>query len=164
MRTAVTIAVNSYGFCSVTTHIYDIKDSTMTFEYEITDAKEHLIQLQVEYSRDAGESWYIAYLDTSLTIFHQKTITVILIGTCEATLNGYDGDVRIRITPDNGVEGGASTHDIQVDFNEVPSITLLTAFQDSVYSGPISMTVQASDTESDMVTLCSNIRRRRNNI
>ena len=149
---SLTIAVNSYGFCSVTTHIYDIKDSTMTFEYEITDVKEHLIQLQVEYSQDAGKSWYIAYLDTSLTDISPENYHGYFNWYMRSDLNGYDGDVRIRITPDNGVEGGASTHDIQVDFNEVPSLTLLTAFQDSVYSGPVSMTVQASDTESDMVT------------
>ncbi|MBN1293534.1 MAG: Ig-like domain-containing protein [Candidatus Latescibacteria bacterium] len=149
---SLSVVVNSFGVCSVSTIIYDIKDSTMTFEYEITDIKEHTIQLQVEYSLDDGESWKNADIDIPLTDITPENYQGLFVWNIRSDLNGFDGNVRIRITPNNGVEGIASVHEIKVDFNEPPSIELLTAFQDSVYSGPIPMTVRAMDRDTEKVS------------
>ncbi len=68
-------------------------------------------------------------------------------------LNGYDGTVRLKVTPDNGAESVPEIAVITVDYNEPPFIEAVLNDTDKVYSGQMAVSFRASDTENNNLTV-----------
>ncbi|MCE5250182.1 T9SS type A sorting domain-containing protein, partial [bacterium] len=146
-----TIKVNTFGPCSVTINNADTQDSTVIIDYMISDLKNHTINLKVEYSVNNGTTYQPASTTGQVSTIPPSGYNGSFTWNSSKDLAGFDGNARLKVTPNNGSDGQYSTQDVYVDYNQPPAIRLVSANSDTLYSGTVVLTVKINDAEKNSV-------------
>ncbi len=149
---SLVIRVDNFGLCRVS---LILPDEEMTGDvpvgYLISDPNGLDVILTAEYSIDEGESWLPASTDLGQVPIDSDNYQGSLKWYSGTPLEGYEGDVYFRITPNNGRNGVAGIGTVAVDYNEPPVIAL-DSFAGEL-AGDIPVSYRATDNELDRVSI-----------
>lgn len=126
----------------------------ITLGVRLSDPEENPLEVQYEYSSDAGRNWRTAtVLESSIPI--SGTYTYDIIWESEVDIPGFDGNqVKFRAVPkdiDAGIAVPSSP--FHVDNNRYPSVTITSPDRWSHFDGSVPISFSISDPEEDGISL-----------
>jgi hypothetical protein len=126
----------------------------ITLGVRLSDPEENPLDVQYEYSTDAGSNWSPAtVLDSSIP--SAGTYQYEIIWESEVDIPGFDGDqVKFRTIPINIDEGIAvPSSPFHVDNNRYPSIIVTSPGKWDYFDGSVPISFRISDSEEDDISL-----------
>jgi len=126
----------------------------ITLGVRLTDLKENPLDVQYEYSIDAGSSWTTAtVLESSIPT--ASTYQYEVIWESDLDIPGFDGsEVKFRAVPGNLDSGFAvPSSPFHVDNNSLPSITVTSPGNWDHFDGSVPISFRITDLEEDEVSL-----------
>lgn len=149
----IPVQINTAGVSAVTAELASIQETTVTISYVITETKNNPVNLTPEFSIDDGDTWGPVETEDILTNIPPEAFAGTFDWEVASLLAGYQGNVSLRITPDNGYDGTPVIITFAVDYNEPPVIENLYARQDSLYAGIVDLPFTISDSNGDDISV-----------
>ena len=130
---SISLMIDNFGMCAVSlvTSSGEISED-VTVDYTISDQRGRYVSLTVDYSADDGLTWNACTVEGATTAIGPFGYSGSFTWLSTGQIDGYEGNVLIRVTPDNGKEGMADTAAVEVDYNDPP----LLPFQGSMTRCP----------------------------
>ncbi len=125
----------------------------MTITYDITDLKLHAVSLGLSYSITGGAAWTQVAERPDLMNIPPSRYHGSFVWKGRESIVGYQGEVLVRVIPDNGFAGEPSIAKVKVDYNEPPSIRSVGNNLAVPYSGDVTISFDAYDAEGDSIAL-----------
>ncbi|HDY86979.1 MAG TPA: choice-of-anchor D domain-containing protein, partial [bacterium] len=150
----LTVLVSGIGYKSCQVNITVPEDeqfSDVTVTYNISDPEDLNVSLFVEYSTDDGQTWQNATIEGEISNISSSNYSGSFVWKGETEFSGFEGTVKLRVTPNNGMDGLHDIKEVQIDYNHLP-VTQIDNFEDEL-SGDILVTYTVSDSENDLVTI-----------
>ncbi|MCK5116945.1 MAG: hypothetical protein KAR44_10120 [Candidatus Aegiribacteria sp.] len=126
----------------------------ITLGVSLSDTQENPLDVQYEYSTDAGINWQTAtVLESSIPT--ASTYQYEIIWESDADIPGFDGDeIKFRVVPGNLETGVAvPSSPFHVDNNSLPSITVTSPGTWEHFDGSVPISFRISDLEEDEISL-----------
>ncbi|MFC1693646.1 T9SS type A sorting domain-containing protein, partial [Candidatus Latescibacterota bacterium] len=146
----ILIWVDNYGECRVAVGVPEGEQaSDIDVNFEITDPNSRNVTLNVEYSKDNGDTWMKATIAGEISGIDSDNYTGSFVWKSEIDLMGYEGKVELRVIPNNGLDGILDLKEVYVDYNRPPVISVEDITGEQTGEIPISYTV--ADNEDDTI-------------
>ena len=120
----------------------------------LTDPQENPLDVQYEYSTDAGINWETAtVLESSIPTAYSYQYEIIW--ESDADIPGFDSDeIKFRAVPSN-LEAGTAvpSSPFHVDNNNLPSVAITSPGNWEHFDGSVPISFRISDTEEDDISL-----------
>lgn len=147
----ITVNVQGSGFHNSSINLSSLpveQTSDVIVNYAIVDQDNREIRLIVEYLVEGGQLWNTATIKEDLTAVKEYNGSFAWAGKTD--IPGYEGKVRLAVTPNNGyLDGVQDTMEVYVNYNIPPSLTV--ALLSGEYSGKLPLKFVVIDAESDTV-------------
>jgi outer membrane protein assembly factor BamB len=127
--------------------------------YQLTDAEEHTISLELMFSTDSGNSWQtgeIVVQDTLGNTLSPDNLDSggyrgLLIWDSYAVLPSYMGEVQVRLTPRDRKAGESHTFILELNNNALPQVVARGPSDEQL--GDVSIGYKLSDVDNDTLSL-----------
>ena len=149
-----TVSVNGSGYraCSVKITLpADEQTTGIVVEYQITEQDNLNVSLAAEYSIDEGKSWISPSVEGILSDLEPENYNGTFTWLSSVELQGYEGTVQFKVTPNNGLDGIPDIKEVYVDYNEPPIIEA-EAIEGEI-SGKVDINYSVTDKENDVVDI-----------
>ena len=150
---SIPVKINTAGVAAVTAELSSINGTIISTGYVITETKNNPVTLTPEFSLDGGITWQPVETESVLANIPSEFFTGMFDWDATDDLGGYQGEVNLRITPDNGYDGIPAAVTFDVDYNDPPVIENLYAPQDTLYAGIVELPFTISDVDGDVMTV-----------